>query len=271
MATAYLNQSYGSTTGSRLAVLTPLYTSGITYYVHSGTGNNAYAGIDRKKPFADLSTAHTAAAAGDTIRILQNHEETLTGSQALNKARVHIYGEGSGANRPRFVIDAAVEGFNISAADVCIENLWFPQAPTNNPASKILAGGVRPVIHNCQFDGGNADTNCQLKINGSGDGTIVQDCTFTSTATVITTQPARGIEVTAVVDHVTLDNVTFDGGTYGWSSYAFDCTGGSTVTNLVAYNISLLNSSRFYYLVNASTYRLHLKDNASMSSYVVIA
>lgn len=265
MATVNFYQSTGATSGSTRAMWTPVLSPGARYYLHS-SGSDAYAGTDRYKPVATLAQAHTNASAGDTIVIMAGHAQTLSASQTFNKAGVQVICEGTGTNAPTFTAAAAISMFDITTAGVIIEGVRFAistVAPTSQV--RIAASGVK--ILGCSFYGGQYDTNRLLYLHTSADHVTVRDSTFTSSATSVTTQPARGIHSAVSVGTLNLENVTFDGGTYGWSGFAFDDDSG--VTRMDAHDISLLNGSRFKWTATAGNGCVR-PSSASMASYISI-
>lgn len=269
MASPYIYDNIGGSLGSEFPLRRPWWMSGQVWYVHSGSGADAVSpqGLSRQYPLATLAQAYTNASAGDAIVCLENHAETLTGSQALAKAGLGIFGEGSGANKPSFTCNGAIEMFTASAAGVIIDNLQFPASGTA-PTSRITFSAAEFVLRSCDFDCGASDTAAAVKLaTGAGTG-LIEDTTFTSTATAKTALPISGINVANAVTGLGLRNVTFDGGTYGWSSFAFKGT--AAVTRLYAIDLSLLNGSDFD-LATGSVYKIHVKDRSGGSRIVLAA
>src|SRR3990172_7434384 len=143
----------GGTSGARLATRYPIYESGVRHYVSSASGNNSYAGTDRVKPVATIAQAHTNASAGDTIVCLASHAETLTVAQTFSKANLHIYGEGAGSSLPRFTCNGAIAMFDVTAAGVWFESLWFPQS-TTAPTARVQIATVGCQVISCMFEAG---------------------------------------------------------------------------------------------------------------------
>lgn len=234
---AYPNGAGGST-GADLAVLKPAYYSGNVWYLGNATAGNsdANAGTERSAPLATLSQAYTNAAAGDTIVILASHAQSLGSAQTLGKIGLAVVGEGSGGMRPSFTCTAGIAMFDVTAAGVLIDNLYFP-ASTSAPTARVRTNSVFTRINRCQFDCGASDTTRAVEfITGAGQCSI-RGTTFTATAAT----PASAIEVLNAMSHLEMDSVTFDGGAFGWSGYAFKGT--AAVTALSATRMNRLSGS----------------------------
>src|SRR5687767_7336230 len=143
---------YGGSTGAVLTTsAAPIYQSGNTWYVDSVTGSDAASprGRDRARPLATLAQALTNAAAGDVIVFFSGHTQTLTAITTLSLAGLKLLGEGSGSSRPQFIRDANDELFDITAAGVRLENLYFPGSTTTSALSKVRTAGANTKIVNC--------------------------------------------------------------------------------------------------------------------------
>lgn len=100
---------------------------GVTYYVNSTTGSNAYEGVSPDRPFATLVYALTQVSANrcDTIYLLPTHAETISGAAYIScaTAGVNIIGLGHGSSRPTFTWSATASTWAVSAASVVIKNI----------------------------------------------------------------------------------------------------------------------------------------------------
>lgn len=229
MAITYYPNGAGGTTGADLAVLKRITKSGLTYYVgNATTGASAgNSGLERGKPLLTTAQAYAAISAGDTVVYLQNHVETISVAVTLAKAGISLVGEGSGATVPRLTCGAAIAMFDITAAGVLLDNLYFP-ASTVAPTARVRVGGADARLNALQFDCGASDTNRALSfVTGASSATLTSS-RFTSTAAT----PAVGIELINAIAGLTMDAVTFDGGSFEWSDAAFKGT--AAVTRLRA-------------------------------------
>lgn len=259
------SSGYGGNTGVGLSTRSPVYASGVAYYVSSITGSNSYAGTDRTKPFANLSNAYTAASANDTITMLENHSETIASAITLAKAGLRIRGEGSGSTRPRLTCGTSGTAMlNITAAGVWLQNIFFPASTVAAATARVIMAGAQGWLSDSYFECGATDTVPSLSIGAAVNR--VSDTTFISTATSVTAQPTAAIKNSGAFADLTLENVTLDGGDAGWSTYAIDGSSGA-LTRLYAVDLSLLDDSDVF-LASGSTGELHVKDRSGSARIV---
>lgn len=263
MASPYTYQSTGGSVGGDLASRSPLSMSGRIWFLHNTSGADAGGtrGLARERPLATLAQAYTNAAAGDVIRCLSGHAETLTAAQTLGKAGLRIESEGEGSSRAQFTCNGAIAMFDITAAGVILDNLFFPASSTA-PTARVRIASAATWVKNCYFECGANDTAPALKyVTGAGQA-FVKGTTFISTATTASSQPSIGLEVANALSDMWLENVTFNGDTYGWSDFAFKGT--AAITRLEALDLNLLNNSDFY-VATGSVYRVHPKTTTGAS------
>jgi hypothetical protein len=236
---------YGGSTGAVMtSASTPIAQSGNTWYVDSVSGSDAASprGRDRARPLATLAQALTNASANDSIVFFSGHTQTLTAITTLSLAGLKLFGEGSGSTRPQFIRNMNDELFDITAAGVRLENLYFPGSTTTSALSKVRTAGANTKIINCYLEADDNDTGAQIELVTGGDSCEIRDTTIISTATAVSAQPASAILVTNAVSDLTLDTVVLNGGSTSWSNpFAFVGTG--AVTRLYAENLDLLNDS----------------------------
>jgi hypothetical protein len=168
-------------------VLPPLapITTGAVFFVDSATGSNGNNGKSTGKPFATLDYAigKCTADKGDTIYVMPNHAETITGVGGITAdvAGINIIGIGKYNNRPQFLMDgAATVTFLVSAADVSISNIVFA-AGHSDVAKCFNVTGKGFTIDRCDFVQNAADENFLTEIEASGaantaDGLTVTNC-----------------------------------------------------------------------------------------------
>ena len=239
----------GGSSGSTLATVSPVLSSGTTWYVSStatGAADAASpAGRERIKPLLTLAQAVTNAAANDTICILANHTETLTSAQTINTAGLNIIGEGTGSNRPKFTRNIAANGvlWDVTAAGVTIDNIYFPAtATTASTGAKVKLSAAAPRVLNCYFEASTLDDGAQLQTVTGASQVYVYNTTFISTASSPSDQPESAITVTNALTDMVLDTVVFSGGSSGWANpFAFN--GAAAITRLRAINCDLLLDS----------------------------
>ena len=265
MAAPYIYTSSGGSVGGDLVTRAPLYLSGRQWYCHYGTGEDAAGtrGLERNRPLKTVAQAVTNGAAGDLITFLSGHEETLTAAQTLGKARMRLQSEGEGSTRAKFTCGGTVAMFDITAAGVELDNLYFP-ASTAVATARVRIATPWTKVRNCYFECGPSDTAAALRyVTGAGSARV-NNCEFVSSAIAVASQPSIGIEVVNALTDMELEAVIFNGGTYGWSDFAFKGT--AAITGLSAIDISLLGDSDFY-LATGSSYVFH-PENYSGSARI---
>ena len=102
--------------------------AGTNYFVDSNRGASGNNGLSPDGPVTTLQAAVDLCTAnkGDTIWVMPNHAETITGvgGLALDCAGIKIIGLGYGNQRPRFLMDGGTTvTAAVSAADIYIENI----------------------------------------------------------------------------------------------------------------------------------------------------
>lgn len=234
----------GGSSGAELVSVSPLMTSGDIWYVSSTSGSDAAAprGKERIRPLATLAQAHTNAAANDTIVLLSGHQETLTAAQTFNKAGLLVLGEGLGTTRPRFTRNGNVNMFDITAAGVRVENIYFVASASASALSRLRFAGANNRCINCYFEHGSNDTGPGLETITGASQVRVTDTTFISTSTDVTAQPESAIKVTNAITDLEVNTCVLNGASSGWSNpYAFN--GAGAITRLYGINVDLLGDS----------------------------
>lgn len=246
----------GGSAGSTLATATRFIASGDVWYVSSSSGSDAASprGRDRARPLATLAQAYTNAAAGDTIVLLSGHTETLSASQTLGKAGLNIIGEGAGSNRPHFTSNAAMVMFDVTAAGVFIDNIWFSASTTAAPSTaRVKVTATAFWMANCYFECGTLDTVCSLEFATGAGQARVEDTTFISTSTSAASQPESAIKVTNAMSDLWLEGVTLNGGSSGWSN-PFALNGAAAITRIKAIDLRCLNDSDITFATGTTGY-----------------
>jgi len=230
----------------------PTYLSGLVQWLDTINGNNANAGTHPEQPVKTLAQAVTNSAANGIIIIGAGSSESLTDSgggvgQALALAGLSIFGCGTGSSRPRYTCADIINLFNVSAADVWIENLYFP-ASTAAATARILLAATGNVVKDCYFECGASDTNRALNIRDSNN--TVRGCSSVTTAS----RPAIGLEVSVAADCTVIEDCTFNGGSYGWTDYSLKVSSGATRTRIIGGTWA--NRSDIGFTVTGTSYQL---------------
>ena len=200
--------------------------TGDIWFVDSVNGDNNADGSSVGTARATIASALASAAAGDTIKVLEGHAETLTAVTTLSLAGLKLEGQGVGARRPAITFNAADDGFDVQAASIVISGFLFNEA-TSVTGGAINVGGVDCVIKNCQFDLGANDAEA-ITVEAAGDNLIVEDCFFNVTAN----GPSAAIEIEAN----TVDGVIIRGN-------FFKCSDGTNAFDTAAINSTVAHTN----------------------------
>ena len=200
------------------STISPVYGDSVNlpdiYYVDSGNGSDVNDGRDPAFPMATVDAANNrcVASQNDVILVQPGHSETLSAAIALDVIGVQVIGVGDGLLRPTFTIDtASVNGIEISAANVTLDNLYFNErtaTPTGNEAYvDVSAANVK--LLNLHFDVG-ADDLDSITIQAGGDSLEIAHCRGVTTAN----GPDVAIRIEASgVDLLWIHHNLIDGGT----------------------------------------------------------
>ncbi len=132
--------------------------------------------------FSTIVTGATACTANaeDILFVMPGHTETITSHINIATAGIRIVGLGQGSLRPTITINGTIDGINVAANNVTIENIGFKVITTDLATSFINVIG----------------TNCTLKnIYGITD--------------VASVAVVDAITVTATADDLVIDGVEF--------------------------------------------------------------
>ena len=143
---------------------------GNTFYVDSAVG-----GSDGTSPLTALATLDAAFAKctanqGDTIVVMPNHAETITGAGGITHdiAGVSVIGLGTYNQRPRFLMDAGTAvTYLISAADAYVSGLDFASGHSN-VVTCFNVTGAGAHIDNCKFRNNTTNEDFLTCIKATG-------------------------------------------------------------------------------------------------------
>lgn len=130
-------------------------SSGNTFYVHSGTGNDTNTGLDPMDPKLTIESAITACVDGQKDTIIVLEYTTIGTTIVVDKREVSIVGAPGGLDwRSQVCIyhsdDIAI--FSIGAHDVRIENFYFTAGASHAAIEFENNNIARVCIKNCCFD-----------------------------------------------------------------------------------------------------------------------
>lgn len=187
-----------------------LICTGSSYWVDSVNGNDSNSGTE-SLPFATLAHAISTCSAnnGDVIFVKSGHVETLSSAITINAAGLKIFGIGAGSAAPKFTVAAAINGFNITANNVEINNLYFPVGTTIANTCRVQIDAANVRIKGCTFLCGTYDANTIL-LTANALYAEVESCSMTVSAS----GPSAGIKVnSASAVGFKVSNCAFNGGT----------------------------------------------------------
>jgi hypothetical protein len=191
----------------------------VAYKGKGASDNNS--GLSPQQALSTISGAITkcVASRGDTIALLPGNVSVTT-ALAMSKADVTLTGvDGNGIINPSAItVGAAIDGINVTAANVTIENIHFRASPVTGTTSRIDAGAAGLVVRGCTFDCGAYDL-VTITIPAAGLHTTVRECRFYVTAD----GPDAAIRIeNAAAHYVVIENNNFNGmnDSNGWDSGA---------------------------------------------------
>ena len=186
------------------------------YFYVSSTAANASNGNDGSfdAPFATLDYAIGLCTAnkGDTIVVMPNHAETITGVGGITAdiAGINIIGQGVGAARPTFLMDGATDvTFVVSAANVTVQNMFFKAGHSGVVTCFNITAGSCNLV-DLEFGNNTTNENFVTPIkststtDNNADGLTVVGCRWYTTDT----DDREFIEINANLNKLTVtDNI----------------------------------------------------------------
>jgi len=186
--------------------------SGNVWYVDSGTSGDG-TGKTWENAFATITLALDGATEsnGDVIYVGAGHSETLTAAYLVNDAGISIIGVGEGNLQPTMVLDHVDAQWDVSVADILIENIKFESSIANTKKGIDIAdGGDGCHIKDCMFvdESGSVEMLIAIDVGDDADDVIIEGCQFITVAN----NADAGINVTAgTVDNLQIVGNFFKG------------------------------------------------------------
>ncbi len=235
-----LNQALGD----ELVTCAPLINTASVYFVHYGTGDDANGGEDQHDPFKTLGHAVGLVATGDTVVLLDGHEETITDALAVTPHGVNIVGAGSSGGIPTVILTMdRASGYMLElAGEACrIGNVRFAPAAQTGPTGLVTITANGCEVRGCYFSVDEKVSSGALVVAGEGTESFrCEECTFLSAATSNATRPPSGLVINAA-PYTCVKDCVFDGGTNGFENYGIYEIGGSQAIQFM--RISLLRGA----------------------------
>lgn len=214
MAIFVENGLASSTSGADSFLTNDIISTGTVIWVDSVNGSDAYAGTEAK-PLATLGQAITNATAsnGDIIVLKSGHTQTLSSSITISKAGLRIFGIGTGSAAPSFTVAANIDGINVTANDVVINNLYFPVGTTANNTSRINIDARNVRVKGCTFYCSTYDIDT-ITLTANAIDAKLESLAMTISGSL----PQRGVSVeSASAAGLYMYSCSFNGGTYNWT------------------------------------------------------
>ena len=197
-------------------IVGPLYGSlGKTFYVDSVTGSAGSSGLtpDDAVTTITLAIAKCTENKGDTVIVLPNHAETITGVGGLtvDKAGITIQGLGNYNQRPRLLMDGGTTvTCAVPAADVTIRNIEFA-AGHLLVATGIDTTAPGATYENLAFTDNTTAENWGSPFKATGaantaDGLTIRNCTWTPL--VATVNALEFLEITDDIRNLVVEGNT---------------------------------------------------------------
>lgn len=215
--------------------------AGRVFYVNNAASNESdtpTGGTSWANPLAtiDYAIGLCVANRGDVIMVGPGHADTVTdaGGIAADVAGISIVGVGNGFLRPTITFTtAAAASFNISAANVRVENLAFICGIDDQTAMMNITANYA-IVRNCYFLLGDSSFDAEAGIVGSGlsDFSVIENNFFRSGSTTAITNGAISM---GAASYAKIRNNEIYGyfGTAGAIVNTAACSGFDTIGNMI--------------------------------------
>ena len=148
------NAGYGL---SALSLIHKLGTGKVRIVGDSGTANRQMLqelfNVDPDGEVRFFSTIQAGgdactANAEDNVLVMPGHTETITAQIDMDTAGVKLIGLGSGSLRPTIIVNGTIDGFDVSAANVSIDNIGFAVVTTDLATAFINVDAANCTLTN---------------------------------------------------------------------------------------------------------------------------
>lgn len=232
------NSNYGQST---VALIATQGVGKIRVVGDSGTQNRGMLqdifGIDpdgEVRFFSTIQAGVTACTANaeDIVYVMPGHTETITSQINMDVAGVKLIGLGSGSLQPTITVNGAIDGFDVSVANVTIQNIGFAVITTDLATAFINVDAafctIKDIYALCDVSAvavvdaitltANAD-NCLIdgvEMYCNGDEEVNSFLSFEGTASRVTVRnfyafgnvDTAGVIDAGKINYLRLENVT---------------------------------------------------------------
>jgi hypothetical protein len=127
--------------------------------------------------YSSIATALTncVASRGDVVLVLPGYTETVTAAITVSVAGVSIIGLGNGALKPTITVNFAGDGFNVTGANVLIDNIAFAAPETDEATAMVNLAAANVTLRNINGIGSKTSKNfvdCITIASGADDLTL---------------------------------------------------------------------------------------------------
>lgn len=244
---AMYSRGLGSSIGDELIANQPLYITGNVWYVSNAVPeNNYHDGLDRRAPFFRLADAIEAASGGDTIVLMDGHDEIVPQTQTIDK-RLTLVGEGRVDGMPSPKLTPGHESGALLSCEetVHLRNIRVMPREEASATASIYLDAAECTLENVWLEGDEDSTGAVLQGTASATSLRIVDCTIVAVEPLKTQltfhrRPQIGFLYAGAGD-LWIDGLVLDGGAYGWEQAAME--GIEAITNIYAKRVSLLRRS----------------------------
>lgn len=229
--------------------------TGTTRWVNSSTGSSSNDGKSQSAAKATIDDAINASEAGDTIYVMEGHNEGIGDGQLFDAdvAGLKIIGLGVGTRAPILDFDHANSTIDVGANGVLLQNLQLRPSVTGVLIGIDIETGITGVtLRNVRLingeDGGGVDEFVKgIHLTSGNHDTVIEDC-------ILRVQPSgahatHAIHVDAASDRCIYRNLRIDG---AWATAGIleDAASADTIVE----NCVIDTSGTNYGFVSTSTF-----------------
>lgn len=227
------------------------------FYVDSAVDGASGANPSEAVGTLDEAFALCEANRGDTIVVMPNHAETVTGAGGITHdvAGVSVIGLGTGQQRPRFLMDGGTTvTYLVSAADAYIENLVFAAGHASVVTCFALSTAQDCTLKNIEFEDNTTSEFFLVCVKATGAA---------GTASGLTIEGCKRVTAEAATDFLSLvddiGRLTFRNNVYiadaATGAGMILCATGKVITGLVCERNTLVvgNTATDLFIDNDAT------------------
>lgn len=123
----------------------------------------------------------------DEVIVLPGHTETVTAAITLDVAGVKVIGVGEGTLKPSITVGGAIDGVDITAANVVFENFHFTAPSVDAATAFINVSGAGVTVRKITGIGSTTSINCVdcITIASGANDLTIEDVEFFNTTVAV--------------------------------------------------------------------------------------